>query len=163
MTESRIVIKNIKTTEALRSDYDLRSKSFKMDHLPMDMQTQISVFLDGLIINNKQYKTIEAYFFDVKVLAEFLFRNKNYKSFDEIKPMDYMTFVRYLQVERKNKTATIERKNLTYKMFFAYLIEQGAVTTSPIAKSSAIKASNKKSEKIVTLKIIRKGNKADVL
>ncbi len=153
MTKSKKYNRTRKFCEArIQSDFNFISDRFNIRSTHNNsLGESFSFYIESLISKHRSINTINSYYYDINGFLKYL--KLNYPEIQEpsqVKKIHISKFFIYSKIELQNSGSTINRKNLTLKQFFEFLIEQEIIESSqmPIAKKEVIRTKNSKNKSI---------------
>lgn len=97
----------------------------------------IEMFVSSKSVSGRRKSTLKQY------VAEIMnFRNTIGKNFSEITVMDIRWYLGAAKEKRKNKMTTIRNKLRYLSSFYSFLLNEGLISSNPVAKIESIKVEN---------------------
>ncbi|GAB6179946.1 tyrosine recombinase XerC [Desulfotomaculum defluvii] len=94
----------------------------------------LNEFLEFLHNEGKDPKTIQAYRTSIGQFLTWYEETTGTDNITEVKPIDVKEFLGYLKHTLSRSQATINKSTASLKTFFAYLSEQGVVSSNPMTR-----------------------------
>lgn len=93
------------------------------------METILSKFIYYQeVVLNKSFNTVKSYKKDLEQFIEYLRKNENISSFEEVEIFSFRSFIAYLNLELKINKRSINRKLSAIKTFFKYLLDNEIIS-----------------------------------
>ena len=128
----------------------------------------VHMYTNYLKNRNRSENTIEQYEIEIRNFLDFI-EQKNIGNIEEIKTIHIDLYQTYLIDDRKNKSATMQKKSSTIKQFFKYLHSRQYIQNNPCEAVDTIKIkdADRKKKRTLTpeqsIKLIEKTVKNSVL
>lgn len=148
---ARKLLKKV-TIEDLSEDLIARKQYFQIDEkYPNEMGEMLEFFIDLLILRGRSLNTARSYYNDLCTFYDF-FKEfyPDITTIKQIKRIHINKYFMYCQLQRKNSSTSLQRKEKTISLFFRVLEEQGLIEPEdcPLSKKDSLKRHSKKNVRI---------------